>query len=267
MKLTRKTVGAALAAVALTAGMTSTAEQATAKAPMAHTGIQGAPVVVPAHATRTATVTCPADQQVSGGGGVVDGGGLLLTGSNPNGRVWEAKFSNDSNVQRTGSAFAVCTDLTQSVFRSSTVIITPGSNQAQVVRCPPGQNPTGGGFTTTGTDVPARIISSTQESWHVRAVNNGTATQDMQAVVLCSGVPHENRLGTPVTVQAGGEVTATVNCPANQVASGGAGQGNGNATFIADSRALPDVRGWQIRGVNRDNVSRTFIAQVICTAP
>ncbi|MGX8904605.1 hypothetical protein ACR820_04890 [Streptomyces netropsis] len=69
MKLTRKTVGAALAAVALTAGMTSTAEQATAEAPMAHTGIQGAPVVVPAHATRTATVNCPANQVAAGGCG------------------------------------------------------------------------------------------------------------------------------------------------------------------------------------------------------
>ncbi|MCD9195064.1 hypothetical protein [Streptomyces albireticuli] len=274
MKWIRMSVMAAVAALALAAGMTDApgwargapASGPRVAAPMDHTGSQGPEVVIGAGGVGTALAPCPAGREPSGGGGIRSGKGLFMTGSSPRGNAWEVKFSNKSGAERRGAAFVVCT--AQSHTRVSGDFITVSAHQQSVssfLRCPGSQVPTGGGWEATGFDVVGLRFTASTQSYHAVVFNNSNATQNFNAIALCSAVAHEPRLGGQITVQPGNEAIATANCDPGQVASGGGSFPSGQA-FIGASRALPGGTGWQITAENTTGTAQKVTAEAICTS-
>ncbi|MFI7098789.1 hypothetical protein ACIBK8_05455 [Streptomyces sp. NPDC050161] len=273
---------AALTAVVLTTGMTTTAAQvsgkpaarhaAVAKAPLDHSGVLGETVVVPPFATGTAIARCPEGRQPSGGGGVSEDGGIFLNGSAASGNGWQTYFSNESGVPRTAAAFAVCTQTPHVRVNGPLVEVPALATSPASATCPEGHVVSGGGFRVSGPDgsdlLVANLTPGQANQWFVRAVNNTSELRRVSAYAVCSTAPHSLHAGALVTVQPGRDASATVACPAGQVASGGGGRSTFTGVpraLITSSRALPGGGGWEVRFRNSDDVPRSLIAEVVCT--
>lgn len=275
MKWIRIPVMAAVVAATLTAGMTDAtgwARGASASAPgavalMDHTGHQGPELVIPAGVSTTVIASCPAGREPSGGGGIRSGKGLFMTGSSPRGKAWEVKFTNKSGAERRGSAFVVCTPQLHTRVSADFPLTVPAHSQSGIsdVSCPGGQTPTGGGWEASSIEVIGMRFSALGQKYHAVVFNDTDAVQSFNAVVLCSMVTHEPRLGQQITVQPGAEGVATARCDPGQVASGGGSFPSGQA-FIGASRPLASGAGWQITAENTTGTPQKVTAEAICTS-
>jgi hypothetical protein len=76
---------------------------------------------------------------------------------------------------------------------------------------------------------------------------------------------HPQFFGPFVTVPPGGNVVASVACPAGQVPTGGGGTTSAFKIFFTDSFASGGS--WIVRGTNTNTVNESIRAFVICTTP
>jgi hypothetical protein len=108
MKLGLAGAGTSLvvAGAMLVGGSAGAAVQAK-QAPVAP-NITGPAVTVPVGVNLPATVTCPADSVVTGGGGQTSGFRMFITDSFRNGNGWTVRATNTDTSPQTLSAVAVC---------------------------------------------------------------------------------------------------------------------------------------------------------------
>lgn len=76
---------------------------------------------------------------------------------------------------------------------------------------------------------------------------------------------HPQFFGSFVTVPPGGNVAASVACPAGQVPTGGGGATSAFKIFFTDSFASGGT--WFVRGTNTNTVNESIRAFVVCTTP
>ncbi|MDT9692518.1 hypothetical protein Q5762_30150 [Streptomyces sp. P9(2023)] len=273
------TVTAAVTALALAGGLTGAAQphdsptkRVAAKAPASHTPVQGGDVLVPRYESRTATATCPAGTEPSGGGGVSNTHGMFITGSAADGNTWATSFANYNPQTHVAAAYVICSTLphvrvtSEKVFLPST---PPRTNSARAV-CPEQHVTSGGGYRTDQPDMAVMSFTPGTSTWFVRGVNQASSSGAMAAFVLCSTAPHNVHTGDDVLLGPGGYGWARAMCPAGRVASGGGGRGAYSGdnfyTMLNSSRPTPDGRGWEVHGHNTsDDLTRGLVAQVVCT--
>ena len=92
-----------------------------------------------------------------------------------------------------------------------------------------------------------------------------TALQKQSPAALSVMAAHPQFFGPFVTVPAGGNVAATVACPAGQVPTGGGGATSAFKIFFTDSFASGNS--WVVRGTNTNTVPESIRAFVVCTTP
>ncbi|MFI9064312.1 hypothetical protein ACIGQE_20975 [Streptomyces sp. NPDC053429] len=129
---------------------------------------------------------CPLGEVPTGGGGRGSDVGVLVQSSLPNLDAWEIGYWNATAAPRTVEPFVICSAEPHHVVpgRPGSVTKFHGTGTSQV-QCPAGQQVTGGGGYSEGTE----LILSTFENngWRASSANASSDTREVTAMVVCTG--------------------------------------------------------------------------------
>jgi hypothetical protein len=237
-------------------GLTSTATQLALAA--TRQIVQSGLLQVAPGETRDTEVSCPAPFSVVNGGESNDGSVIRLTKNYPvSGSAWHVQVHNDESTARNYRVYADCISGLAQYQRVERLNqdVAPGASGLDHVRCAPGSEIMGGGYSIEATDRFAVSASypelGSSNNWVVRWRNVGSSPARISRYAVCAvgiqeGLRSKSSPGGP-----GEYYSAQVTCaaPADQALRAGFGNNNGSdESYIIVTDSYPTANGYVVYG-------------------
>jgi len=237
------------------------------------TYIVSSSIPVPPNSYRPARATCLNENQVAGGGWLANPAlKLRLSSSDDHETAWLVGANNDSGVEQTLTAYAVCLREPNAlaIQNESSTDLLAGVTGSTVAACANGLY-SGGGFQMDGALLSTLAPGSSGRSWQARVKNVGSQPATMAAYVICvtgSSLAASNAVSRAVEVPTGGSATAVAECAGGStLLSGGfaldAPDSAGDYALYANQPGSSG-RGWSAALKNDSGQSLNLTAYAVC---
>ena len=227
-------------------------------------------VSVPANSIANATVECPAESTVVGGGFATNTNVYVYT-HNKQGNGWQAYGSNFNASNKLLNVYAVCLKFVAgaSVQQVYDQVNAPANGIGHAVAtCPAGTTVVGGGYASKG-DGTLRVYTATKKDngYQVYAKNHKGSQQLLNAYAICLSsdrTTHSELVWENVDVPSSSTKGTQTTCPSGMYATGGGFAGSDGLEIY--NNKPKDWNIWEGYGYNTKGSSTGMNVYAICLA-